>query len=123
MNKYIKDLGINEENTPWGWDINDKRKKEQCDAYGFDERETWALNLTFAMWLYSRVSMFKEKASKIIKLDYHKFTIDDKEYTQIEMIDLILENTESYLKSSDNNDDKLVKATELFAKILPAMWW
>lgn len=126
MNKYIEDLGIKFEDTPWGWDNEGSRQskwQEQREIYGFDERETWGLDFTFAIWLYSRIKMFKEVSSKIVRLDFHKFMIDDVEYTQLEIIDQILKNTEIYLTSTDNNRDKLVKATELFAKILPAMWW
>lgn len=126
MNKYIKDLGIKKENTPWGWDGDKNRElkwKKQRKIYGFDDRETYGLDFTYAIWLYSRVKMFKDVAEKVVDLSYHKFTIDEKEYTQIEVIDQILENTEIYLTSSDLNADKLVKAAELFAKILPAMWW
>lgn len=126
MNKYIEDLGIKFEDTPWGWDNNGERQvkwQEQRDTYGFDERETWGLDFTFGIWLYTRVKMFKEVSSKIIKLDFNKFIIDDKEYTQLEIIDQILENTKIYLTSSDDNIDKLIKSAELFAKVLPAMWW
>lgn len=127
MNKYIKDLGIKKKDTPWGWDGNKEKKvkwKNQRKIYGFDTRETYSLDLTYAIWLYSRVKMYKEVADKIVDLSCHKFMIDDKEYTQIEIIDQILENTEIYLTSSaDDNMKKLIKAAELFAKILPAMWW
>lgn len=126
MNKYIEDLGVKFKDTPDSWvDKTNKKIINQREIYGFDESETWSLDTTFAIWLYSRVKMFKEKASNMIKLDFHKFLIDGKEYTQIEVIDQILANTGEYLTSGTNTDDlnKLVKATELFAKILPAMWW
>jgi hypothetical protein len=61
--KYIDDLGIKRKDTPQGWGHGDVRQaqwQEERKLYGFDEHETWSLDLTFKLWLYERLMMYKE---------------------------------------------------------------
>ena len=63
LGKYLKDLGILEDNTPQGWNKDDSRQErwiKEREIYGFDEKETWSMDFTFKLWLYERLSMYNE---------------------------------------------------------------
>ena len=103
---------------------------KQRRQYGFDQRETYALNDTFYCWLYERLRMYVDKASKIIDLEYHRFTWKGKEYTQLDLIRELLTHLEFYFKSTEDcillnlEEEKIVREIgEIWAILLPAMWW
>lgn len=133
---YLEKLGIPIEKC--GTNFCDKTDKRYADwmkereKYGFDSRETWCLEHIFFSWLYERLMMYKEKASEIIDLTYHKFNIGGKEYTQMECIDKMLNLLEYILVSDIDASDldeegillkKKKKVLKIWSKILPAMWW
>lgn len=142
--KYLDDIGAN---YNWVYGIEnsdrDKRFEEQRKIYGFDERETWDLDGTFYMWLYERLKMYVEIGGQIVDLNYHKFTFKGKEYTQLELINMMLERLEYYFKEDaiDNKMDEyrkqgmdiveadkkayepVMEIGEIWAIILPSMWW
>ena len=63
LGKYLKDLGIKEDNTPQGWNKDDSRQErwiKEREIYGFDEKEIWSMDFTFKLWLYERLSMYNE---------------------------------------------------------------
>lgn len=130
-NKYLDDLGIPIEEYSRKFSFNKRQFRwwKQRRDYGFDDRETWNLDYEFIEWLYSHCMMYKEKAGDVVNLEFHKVTWDDKEYTQIEIIDFIIESTREYLKESakwnlSNETMKKVQcALHLWAEVLPAMWW
>lgn len=133
-NKYLDDLGIpqNQYGTNFCDERTDKRAKrweEQKKIYGFDDRETWNLNTIFVEWLYSRLMMYKEEASKIVDLTFYKFTWKEKEVTQIEAIDILIEECKFYLLNCDETDkekeavERIQEAIKLWADIFPCMWW
>ena len=130
-NKYLDDLGI--PITEYGTNFigdNDERNKEwekEREEYGFDNRETWCLDRILAEWMYSRFMMYKEVT--IVNLDYHKYNIDGKEWTQRECIDKIIENTkfylcnETYAPDSTEVYEKLSEAIKIMSKVIFDMWW
>lgn len=142
--KYLDDIGVN---YSWIWGIEnsdrDKRFEEQQKIYGFDERETWDLDGTFYMWLYERLKMYVEIGGQVVDLNYHKFTFKGKEYTQLELINMIFERLEYYFKEDAIDDKKdeykkqgmniveadnkayepIIEIGEIWAILLPAMWW
>lgn len=130
-NKYLDDLGL--EREKYGVNGTYKKEddryvtfKEQKKTYGFTEIETWALGYHFAEWLYSRLMMYKEVAC--VKLDYHKFDYKGVEYTQEELIDRMILLLGEYLKCEHrcilpDCEEKLQEAAEIWAIVLPAMWW
>ena len=127
-NKYLDDLGIPIEkygvnHTPAKSDGRRKRWKKQRLRYGFDDRETWNLDMIFCEFLYSHLMMYKEIGGKVIKTDFHKFDHNGTEVTQGEAIDIILEACKDYLLDMDNSCDVMQDAMVLWGKILPAMWW
>ena len=65
--------------------------------------------------------MYKERA--IVDLSYHHFTIDNKEYTQVEVIDKILDVCRDYLLSNEPDYKKISEAIKWFSEIFTCMWW
>lgn len=130
--KYLNDIGIKKEDTPWGWNKTDKRQKqwkEEREIYGLDERETWSLDVTFYFWLYERLMKYKECSF----IDgYRKYIIDGKELTQQECIDKMLIGCKSYFKltkgcASVVDDEKARdigrEIIETWKECIFSMWW
>lgn len=128
--KYLDELGVDyeyltrQEKSERGF-----RWENQKKEYGFDERETWGLDFTFYCWLYERLSKYLEVADPVVDLNYHKFTFKDKEYTQKQMIEMMLNRLVFYfqhdmdydLKESDYN--YVMEIPQIWAIVLPHMWW
>lgn len=133
--KYLDDIGVTKNQEHWWFDDNqypdDKRLKKwekEREIYGFDDRETWDLQHAFYLWLYERLMKYVESASPIVNLEYHKFEFKGKEYTQIEMIDMMLERlrfvfSSSYVDFEPESIEKAREIGEIWAIVLPAMWW
>ena len=132
--KYLDELGIKIEKYGTNFtDEEDKRSnewKQQRELYGFDERETWNLNEIFIQWIYTRVKMYKEISC--VNTEYHKITYQDKEITQGEAIDRILELAKEILQNDFYSTDIKViemiynnsrEICDLWKEILPLMWW
>lgn len=79
MNPYLKDIGLQESVCSCQTSIKDnsreERFQEQRKRFGFDERETWALDYTAAEWLYSHLRMYMEKAGNIVDLSHYAFSV------------------------------------------------
>ena len=128
--KYLDDIG---EDYSWVWKPEGSERDElfekEREIYGFDSRETWSLDYVFYMWLYERLKMYKEYAGEIVNLDFHKFVYKEKEYTQLELINMMIERLESYFKkedlfvSSEEEYEPIKEIGEIWALVLPAMWW
>lgn len=127
--KYLDDLGIKDRHDLWN--PNDNRQsiwQRQRRDYGFDERETWSLDSTFYLWLYERLKMYLEYASKIVNLDFHEFVYKGEKYTQKQLIDMMIERLENYFANkydTENQEEssRLDEVVEIWALVLPAMWW
>ena len=110
--KYLDDIGVTKECYMFSTDdprqpIWDKEKEE----YGFDARETWALDFTFYCWLYERLKMFLNV--NCINLEFHKFEYEGEELTQQECIDRMLKGCEVFFKNdndwtSPEEDQKMI---------------
>lgn len=127
--KYLDDINVIDRPDTWHKDDSKQEVwKKQREIYGFDEREVWSLDYTFNLWFYERLKMFKECASKMIDLDFHKFEFGGKEYTQRQMIDMMIERLEfSFKPEYDNLDEEQYKyvtdVIKIFHKVYGAMWW
>lgn len=140
-NKFLDDIGIPIETYGTNFtdkdDERNKHWKKQRKKYGFDSRECWNLDSTFCQWLYSHLMMYLKDAKKTINLDYHKFTFNNKIYTQKEAIEFILKRLKEYLTfdsyESLNFDESIKKenaiheeikdAIRLWAEIYNVCWW
>ena len=128
--KYLDDIG---EDYSWVWKPEGSERDElfekEREIYGFDSRETWSLDYVFYMWLYERLKMYIEYAGEIVNLNFHKFVYKEKEYTQFELINMMIERLESYFKkedlfvSSEEEYEPIKEIGEIWALVLPAMWW
>lgn len=128
--KYLDDIG---EDYSWVWEPEGSERDElfekEREIYGFDSRETWSLDYVFYMWLYERLKMYIEYAGEIVNLNFHKFDFKGKEYTQLELINMMIERLESYFKkedlfvSSEEEYEPIKEIGEIWALVLPAMWW
>ena len=87
----------------------------------------WDLDFSFIEWVNYWFKQYKEKASKMVKLDYHKIEYKGQTYTQIEVIDRIIELTDKIIEIDDlwdkRVDDLVDEIFDLFHKIFFAMWW
>lgn len=128
--KYLDDIG---EDYSWVWKPEGSERDElfekEREIYGFDSRETWSLDYVFYMWLYERLKMFVEIGGQVVDLNFHKFDFKGKEYTQLELINMIIERLEYYFKredlfvSSEEEYEPIKEIGEIWALVLPAMWW
>ena len=99
---------------------------------GWSDDETWNLNYEFILWLNSRFKKYREQAIKIVNLEYYKFEYKDKIYTQLQVIDRIIELTD-YIINNDYyemmwSDVERLEAMkneifDLFKISFGAMWW
>lgn len=142
--KYLDDIG---EDYSWVWkpegSERDETFEKEREIYGFDNRETWSLDTVFYMWLYERLKMFVEIGGQVVDLNFHKFDFKGKEYTQLELINMMIERLE-YFFNEDARDSKIdeyrkqgmgifeadnkayepiKEIGEIWALVLPAMWW
>ena len=67
---------------------------------GWSDDECWNLDCEFIKWLNSRLIVYKNEASKIVDLEYHKFIYKDEEYTQSQLVDKLIDITNWFI----NND-------------------
>ena len=107
--KYLNELGISSEvswifNTKEVWDKKKTQKHfiNQREKYGFDERETWALNSTLIGWLYSHLKWYVKHSP----VDFTFYSFDVPVLTPIPRKEL-----------EWTNESKIV------AEIFPALWW
>lgn len=92
-----------------------------------DESEVWNLDDTFYSWLYERLKLYIKVASGIVDLNYHKFEYEGKSYTQLQMINLMVERLEFYFSPEFDgwkreHTDYVLEAAKIWAIVLPAMW-
>ena len=82
MRKYLNEIGIEDDHIciPGTKEKQyskkaGKRFKKERKKYGFDSRETVALSLTSAMWLYEHLKMYVKVSERHINLDFNRFEI------------------------------------------------
>ena len=117
--KYLSELtGNNNSIFPFG----------EEDYPGMDPRDTWNMDTTLVAWLYERLRFFQEEASQQVDLNFHKFTIDGEELTQMQCIERMIEDCKTLILSDEYEDDeKMVAAKDDLFKVWSAvhfaMWW
>ena len=99
---------------------------------GWSDDETWNLDYEFIKWVNSRFKKYKEKAVGAVDLEYHKFKYKRKEYTQLQLIDRVIELTDEILTDEYWNliytdAERLEKIKyevfDIFKLIYGVMWW
>jgi len=127
--KYLEELETYD-GPYWGMknDEREQRWKEEEKDYGFPSTDTWSLDSAFYLWLYEHLRMYQEIASKVVNLHYHKFIYEGEEYYQDELIEMMLERirfvfTEEYDEWNIDHWAYVSEIGEIWAIVLPAMWW
>ena len=99
---------------------------------GWSDDETWNLDYEFIKWVNSRFKKYKEKAIGAVDLEYHKFKYKRKEYTQLQLIDRVIELTDEILTDeywnliyTDAERIEKIKdeVFDIFKLIYGVMWW
>ena len=90
-------------------------------------RDCWDLEYTFIQWLNEHCKVYLKDTSKFINLTFHKFTYEGVEYTQEEVIKMMISLSDNLLKIDDDwsiqyykDRDKLL---DLWKLVIGAMWW
>lgn len=115
-------------NTDATFNSTDKTRNEDfLKRHNFRVEETFDLDFTFATWLYEHLVGYLEAASNTIDLNYHSFTYEGVEYNQREMIEKCILTLEFYFDACyemiSGEKEYLVEAAQIWALLVPAMWW
>jgi hypothetical protein len=88
-------------------------------------RETWSLDNCFIDWLEERLPVYLREAGQVVNLSFHKFEYKDQIYTQQEIVEKMIEDIALLRKKEIDEDTSELKQeiAELWAVVLPAMWW
>lgn len=130
ISKYLTDIGLKESDLPWGWLPNDKRKEKwklEQDTYGFDSRDTWWLDYTIALLIYTRLKMYDEVNN--VATDMVKIKCGTRIYTLQECIDKILKSFEDYIRNYDTDKlttkiiDEYEKSIRILSYCIRYLWW
>ena len=94
-------------------------------------KECWNLDYELIKWLNEHLKIYKSDALKNVDLTFHKIKYRNKEYTQLEIIDLLIKYTDYMVDEetyySKDNYKKINKYKnriyELMREIHWFMWW
>lgn len=126
--KYLDELGIDIEDYGTNFVADDDSRAKEWEKerkeYGFDNRETWNLNITFIEWIYTRIMLYKEQSC--VDTSYYRIPYKDKLITQEEAMDQVLSLSKEILIDTDDDELYYKNAREicdLWKELLPYMWW
>ena len=92
-------------------------------------RECWNLNYSFIVWLKEHLPIYVKEASKMVDLEYHKFNFRGEEYTQLQLINRMIElvnyltEDEKYFDWDPVPVEKTEELLEIFKLTFPSLWW
>lgn len=127
--KYLDDLGVPEDERPENWCPDDPRQEQwdiEQETYGFDQRETWALDNTIFMFLYERLMMFNEV--NILDTSFHKEPFRGQTIDQQEALDKMIDacRIAITIKADDRTQKDLTEINNLFELLAiwhNRLWW
>ena len=109
-------------------DPRQQRWKQQIKDWGFADYETWNMNFMFFAWLYERLKVFLEV--NCIDLEFHKYELDGEVYTQLELINKMIEGCEIDLTGGygdcyleEEKRKKMGDVVKIWAVVFDEMWW
>lgn len=115
--KYIRELFPDKLPFPY----------DEEDYHGFDERDTFNLDVSLLMWLYERLRYFQDEASKVIIMDdpeWKTFEIDGEQLTQLQCINRMVEDCKIAMLSDDIDErEKMDSAMRDLFKVLSEVYW
>ena len=92
-------------------------------------KECWNLDYELVKWLNEHLKVYKEEASKIVDLEFYKFEYKRKKYTQLEILNRLIEITDILL-STDYFDCDISKTNnlknemyDLLKEVHWQLWW
>lgn len=91
-------------------------------------QECWNIDYSFILWLHEHLTKYLEDASKVVDLEYHKIDYKGNTYTQLEIINKILEIT-TKLKDEDayygieDVGKQVNEMLDLFKTAYFYLWW
>ena len=127
--KYLSDIGVSDDDIVANYcseddDPRQERWIKQREEYGFDDRETWSLDITIFQFLYTRLMMYKEIGGQVVDLSYHKFNYDGNEVSLGDAINIIINECKRMIQAEFLNRTRFdPKIWTLLGDIMPALWW
>lgn len=87
--------------------------------------ECWNLDYELAKWVNEHLKVYKKEASEIVDLNFYKFHYRGKEYTQSQIIDLLIETTDFLIEDIDyfSAGIELNKAKNKMYDLLKLVHW
>lgn len=91
--------------------------------------ECWNVNWQFVLWLNQHLKIYKDDALHYVDLEYHKFEYQGQEYTQLQLIDKLIEITdwliadERYFDWTEETSNKTNEMLNIFVLIFESLWW
>lgn len=96
---------------------------------GWSDDECWDLRYSFLVWLREHLKVYMRDAKNRVDLEYHKYNYKGKEYTQLELINKLIELSDTCLyiygdlEFSDGFDKHKDEIFEISHLIFWDMWW
>ena len=91
------------------------------------KEECWNLDLALVEWLNEHLKFVKEEVNGIINLEYHTYIYNGKEYTQLEIINRLIELTEElqdvYSIVPDDKEKMKDEMYDLLKLVHFDLWW
>ena len=102
-----------------------KKRKRHIYTKKLSE-ECWDLDLAFLTWLQERLPVFLKDAGQIVDLTYYKFTYNNIEYTQKDLITHMIKLVNEAV-DMDMYDEKysviVDEILDLWKMVFYCMWW
>ncbi len=119
LNKYLRELGVNEDTYPFNKDKNDSRYEIDEDV-GLSEADTWEMDIVLAMDIYTYLRYFKDTNNLSYPCEFN----DMQEW--VDILDKMIEGfgliiTED--EPSNRQQKKIKKSLSLFKKYFFDLWW
>ena len=127
--KYLDQANIPNESRPDKWGkgtVRDKKWKKQREKYGFDERDTYSMDITFYCWLLEHLMMYNEVNN--LDLDKCPIKYNEQELTLQECINRMIDGCRIALTNSNYEFDSELKSkvddvVNIWAVTIHTIWW
>lgn len=92
-------------------------------------KECWNLDYELVKWLNEHLKVYKKEAVKVVNLEFYKFTYKRKEYTQLEILNRLIEITDILLNTDYFNCDVTKinnlknEMYDLLKEVHWQLWW
>ena len=93
------------------------------------QEECWNLSYEFVKWLNEHLKIYVEDKPKIVDMEYFEFDYKGKNYTELEMVNKLIEITDNLISEEDKNMDgvKMCQLKDEMYEILKeihfTLWW